>query len=399
MNPKQNSFLPYGRQQIDDADIAAVIDVLKSDYLTCGPAVDAFEHAFANKVGAKDSVVVSNGTAALHLAALTLGLNAKDTVIVPTLTFLATASAPHLTGAEIIFSDVDPNTGLMTAETFSDALSRAQRKVRAVFPVHLNGACVDLESISKIAKKNNISIIDDACHALGASMDGVPIGNGQQSDMTIYSMHPVKTIAMGEGGAITTNNPDIAQKLRAYRNHGINREPELFMQPNEGFDSNGLPHPWYYEMSFPGLNYRASDIHCALGLSQLKKLDAFRQKRENLANLYDEKIANMPHFIRPVPRVAGCKGGWHLYPIHIDFDEAGISRADLMRALRSRNIGTQVHYFPVHRQPYWRTLYPNLALPGADRYYARCLSLPLFPAMTDDDVGSVINAIKEALKI
>ncbi len=397
MTQLPQSFLPYGKQQIDEDDIKAVADVLRSDYLTCGPTVEAFEIAFARKVGAPHAVVCSNGTAALHLAALALGLGPGDVVIVPSVTFLATASSPHFTGADIVFADVDPNTGLMTAATFQDALDRAHGPVKAVFPVHLNGGCVDLDAINAIAKPLGITVVDDACHALGATMNGEKIGSGKKSAMSVYSMHPVKTIAMGEGGAVTTADDELAAKLRAYRNHGMHRDIDAFVQPDEAFDAHGNASPWYYEMPHPGLNYRQSDIHCALGLSQLKKLDGFLNKRRALADAYDVLLAPMAPALRPISRVPGCEGGWHLYPVLIDFDAIGKPRAQVMQELRALNIGTQVHYLPVHRQPYWRARQSNLTLPGADAYYARCLSLPLFPDMDHDDLQRVVSALEKAL--
>lgn len=397
MKNHTSSFLPYGRQHIDEDDIQAVTNVLRSDFLTCGPAVREFEVAFAETVGAPHAVVCSNGTAALHLASLALGLGPEHQVIVPTVTFLATASAPHFTGADIIFADVSPTTGLMTEETFEDALSRSTRNVAAVFPVHLNGACVDLKAIALIAKARGMAVIDDACHALGASMNSEKIGSGSNSDMTVFSMHPVKSIAMGEGGVVTTANASIARSLEAFRNHGIVRTQGELVQTNEAFDKDSVPNPWYYEMQHPGLNYRASDIHCALGLSQLKKLDRFIAKRRLIADAYDKLFAEFSPMITPTPRVTGCEGGWHLYPVLIDFDTARKSRAEVMKKLQTLSIGTQVHYLPVHRQPYWRGRQPNLELPGSNAYYSKCLSLPIHPGMELLDVERVVRSVVEAV--
>ncbi|MBN2752901.1 MAG: UDP-4-amino-4,6-dideoxy-N-acetyl-beta-L-altrosamine transaminase [Rhodospirillaceae bacterium] len=387
------SFLPYGRHQIDEDDIAAVAAVLRSNSLTGGPLVSQFETAFAHRLTAPYAVSCANGTAALHLAAMALGLGPGDIAIVPSLTFLATASAPFYVGADVVFADVDPDTGLMTTKSLEDAIVRAQGRAKAVFPVHLNGGCVDLTAISNIATKHGLAIVDDACHAVGASMNGQAIGNGENTDMSVFSLHPVKTIAMGEGGVITTASPILAERLARFRNHGMVRDPALFTQTDEAFDANGQPNPWYYEMLEPGFNYRASEIHCALGLSQLGKLDAFLARRRELAGLYDQALAHLGPLLRPIPRVQGCNGGWHLYPVLIDFAAANLSRADLMAALHNANIGTQVHYLPVHRQPFWRSRQPDLHLPGADAYYARCLSLPLFPAMTDADINHVATIL------
>lgn len=398
-------FLPYGRHQIDEDDIAAVVSVLRSDSLTGGPLVSQFEQAFAQRVGARFAVVCASGTAGLHLAVLVLGLGAEDTVIVPTLTFLATANAARFVNAEVTFCDVDPHTGLMRPNDLQDAFAReATSKPRLVIPVHLNGQCVDMESMAEVASRHDLRIIEDACHAIGASYrtrDGedVPVGSCRHSDMTVFSLHPVKTIAMGEGGVVTTNDPNLYAALQRLRNHGMVRDPAAFVQSEEGLDIEGLPNPWYYEMSELGFNYRASDIHCALGLSQLHKLDHFLDRRRELAGFYDQALARLSPLITPVPRRADYRDGWHLYVIHIDFESAGIGRSSLMRALKTRGIGTQVHYLPIHRQPYYRRRYGELQMPGADTYYQHCLTLPFYPALTRADVDSVIVAIANSLSI
>ena len=395
---KPQHFLPYGRHQIDEDDIAAVVDVLRSDSLTGGPLVARFEKAFAQRTGATHAVSCANGTAALHLAALALGLGPGDVVIVPSLTFLATASAAVYVGADVVFADVDPDTGLMTAKTLGDAIVRAKGRAKAVFPVHLNGGCVDLAAIGEMAARHDLAVVDDACHALGATMGNILIGDGTSASMSIFSLHPVKVIAMGEGGVITTADPKLTERLTRFRNHGMVRDSARFVQKDEAFDTDGATNPWYYEMPEPGFNYRASEIHCALGLSQLAKLDSFLSRRRELADLYDRALAPISPLLRPIPRVPGCNGGWHLYPVLIVFAAAGISRARLMNALHAKGIGTQGHYLPVHRQPFWRARQPGLSLPGADAYYARCLSLPLFPAMRDTDVEYVAATLMSLLK-
>lgn len=403
MTDPGSRFLPYGRHQIDEDDIAAVVAVLRSDSLTGGPVVAEFEQAFAERVGARFAVACANGTAGLHLAAMALGLSANDTVIVPTLTFLATANAARYVGAELAFADVDPATGLMRPEDLLEAHANSVgRKIRAVIPVHLNGQCVDMESIAEFAGRNGLRIIEDACHAIGAtyrtrSGEEVRVGACRHSDMTVFSLHPVKTIAMGEGGVVTTNDPDLHAALLRLRNHGMVREAARFVQREEAFDADGQPNPWYYEMPEPGYNYRASEIHCALGLSQLRKLDRFLARRRELANLYDKMLAPLTPLLHPLPRVTGCTGGWHLYVVHVDFPSTNASRAALMRRLLGKGIGTQVHYLPVHRQPYYRFRYANMHLPGADAYYASCLSLPLFPVMTDAEVGRVAATLADEL--
>jgi UDP-4-amino-4,6-dideoxy-N-acetyl-beta-L-altrosamine transaminase len=391
-------FLPYGRQTVTDEDIAAVNRVLRSDFLTTGPEVAAFEGALAERVGADFAIAVSSGTAALHLAALALGLGPGDAVVVPSLTFVATANAARYVGADVVFADVDPNTGLMGPAQLEAALARAKPgTVRAVFPVHLNGQPCDMASLHDIASDHGLPIVEDACHALGGTIGEQAVGSGLFSAMTMFSFHPVKLLAMGEGGALTTNDAEIAAKLRNLRNHGLVTAPDRFVRDDAAFDEHGAAHPWYYEMHEPGFNYRASDIHCALGHSQLNRIDQTVARRAALAKLYDAALLDLDPVLQPVQQVGWGKSGWHLYPVLINFATAKLNRDELMRALREREIGTQVHYIPVHRQPYYANLYGESPLPGADHYYTHCLSLPLFPAMADGDVERVSDALHELM--
>lgn len=394
------AFLPYGRQCIEDDDIAAVAAVLRSDFLTCGPAVAAFEADFAAKAGARHAVACANGTAGLHLAMLALGIGPADKVVVPTLTFLATANAARYVCADVLFADVDPATGLMGAAELDRAMVAAgSAGARAVAPVHLNGQCADPERLAKAARFHGLRIVEDACHSLGgtyrtAAGETIPIGSCRHSDMTVFSMHPVKAIAMGEGGVVTTNDDGLARRLRFFRGHGMVHDSAAFTEAGQAFAADGSPNPWYYEMPEPGFNYRASDIHCALGRSQLAKLDRFVAARRALVAEYDRLLTPLAPVVRPIAREPGCDAAWHLYVVQIDFAAARIARASLMRRLRERGIGTQVHYLPVHRQPYYRRRHGDVALPGADRYYERALSLPLFPAMSVRDVRRVVDEIE-----
>ncbi|MDP6952444.1 MAG: UDP-4-amino-4,6-dideoxy-N-acetyl-beta-L-altrosamine transaminase, partial [Alphaproteobacteria bacterium] len=389
---------PYGRQQIDDDDIDAVVSVLRGDWLTTGPAVEAFETTLARAVDARFAVACSSGTAALQMAALACGVKGGDSVIVPTLTFLATANAPHHAGAEVIFADVDPDNGLMTAQTFREALAKAEdRRIKAVFPVHLNGQTCDLEAIAEIARQHDITVVHDAAHSLGGEYNGGKIGSDGAPHA--FSFHPVKTVAMGEGGAVTTNDASLAQALRTVRNHGMTRESENFANPALAFAADGQVNPWYYEMPAPGFNFRVSDLNCALGVSQLAKLDRFVARRRALVARYDALIGELAPVVAPVSRVEGCWPAWHLYVALIDFPATSKDRAAVMRALKDRGIGTMVHYLPVHRQPYYQKRYGEESLPGAVRYYERALSLPLFPDMRDDDVERVLTALAEVLGI
>ena len=398
-------FLPYGRQCIEDDDIEAVVAALRGEYLTTGPLVERFEQDLASITGAREAIACSNGTSALYLAACALGLGKGHTVIVPAITFVATASAPHLLGTEIVFCDVDPETGLMRARDLEAALAKLPNgRADAVFAVHYAGQSCDMESIAAVARARGMKIVEDAAHALGTAWmneDGAlnPIGANVHSDLTIFSFHPVKTIAMGEGGAITANDPSLIARLKRARNHGVTRRPSEFVRGDAAFDASGVPHPWYYELEAPGFNFRISDINCALGASQLAKLDRFVAKRRGLVAAYDELLRPFAPLVRPLKRDSRSLTAWHIYPVRIDFGRARLSRADLMRALAAEGIGTQVHYIPVHRQPYYAARYGVQNLPGADAYYAATLSLPLFPAMNGEDAARVVAALKHHLKL
>lgn len=394
-------FLPYGRQSIDDDDAQAVLAVLRSDFLTTGPAVGAFEDALARRTGAAHAVACSSGTAALHLAALALNLGPGDGVVVPSVTFLATANAARYVGAEVIFADVDPQTGLMGPEHLEQALSRAgDVTIKAVFPVHLTGQPVAMPAVAELARKHDLAIVEDACHALGGEQAETPVGACAFSDMAAFSFHPVKTVVMGEGGAVTTNNAELAQKMRLARSHGIVRDAADFQCPSQAFAADLGANPWYYEMPEPGFNYRASDLQCALGLSQLRKLDAFVARRAALVAAYREALSTLAPVVRPIPLAhpKTARISWHLMVVHLDFAALGIDRAAVMHRLRDMGIGTQVHYLPVHRQPYYRQRYGLADLPGADAYYATCLSLPLFVDMQDGDVARVVDGLRRIVE-
>jgi UDP-4-amino-4,6-dideoxy-N-acetyl-beta-L-altrosamine transaminase len=393
-------FLPYGRQCIEDDDIAAVVAALRGEFLTTGPLVRRFEQTLAGITGAAEAIACSNGTSALYLAARALGLGKGHTIIVPAITFVATASAPHLFGAEIVFCDVDPHTGLMRGSDLERALARCPNgRADAVIAVHYAGQSCDMSSIAGIARAHDMRILEDAAHALGTAWvqeDGaiLPVGSNALSDLTIFSFHPVKTIAMGEGGAVTANDPVLIASLSRARNHGITRGESEFVRGEAAFDAKGVPHPWYYELEAPGFNFRISDINCALGISQLAKLDRFVARRRALVAAYDALLQPLAPVVQPLKRDARSLTAWHIYPLRIDFTQLDISRAELMRGLAADGIGTQVHYIPVHRQPYYAARYGVADLPGADSYYAATLSLPLYPGMSDEDVTRVVAAFR-----
>jgi UDP-4-amino-4,6-dideoxy-N-acetyl-beta-L-altrosamine transaminase len=384
-------FLPYARQTIEEDDVATVAAALRSEWLTTGPRVEEFERAFANATGAAYAVVCNSGTAALHLAALAIDLKPHRAAIVPTLTFLATANAVRMTGAEVVFADVDGETGLMTAQTLRLALDQAIRggqRVVAAFAVHLNGQLCNLAALAEVAQEYGITLVEDACHALG-----VPeVGASPYSRLACFSTHAVKAIATGEGGVITTNDPGLAERMRQLRSHGITREPTNFASIGDAFD-DAVPNPWYYEMGEVGFNYRLPDILCALGISQLGKLPRFYRRRQEIARRYDGLLAPLSPVVRAVPH--GVRPhGWHLYAILVDFAAIGTSRRQFMERLRAAGIGTQVHYIPVHQQPYYRQRYGELPLAGAEAYYARCLSIPFYPALSDANVERVAARLR-----
>lgn len=381
-------FLPYGRQSIEQDDIDAVVEVLRGDFLTTGPAIGRFEAALASAVDASAAVAVSSGTAALHAACFAAGVGPGDEVVVPAVSFVATANCARYLGAEPVFADVDPDTGLVRDD---EVERRMTPKTRAVIPVHLNGAPADVPRLRSLAERAGVTIIEDAAHALGGEqLDGAPVGCAAGSSMAAFSFHPVKPITTGEGGAVTAADPDHLAKLRSFRNHGIVREAERFRRPSSG--------PWYYEQQLLGHNLRMTDLEAALGLSQLAKLGRFTRRRRALAALYDAQLAALPA-VSPVVRAESRRHcAYHLYAVLVDFAGLGLRRADVMEWLRERGIGTQVHFIPIPDQPYYRERAAGKAdYPGARRYYERVLSLPLFPAMDESDVGRVVAALRDAL--
>jgi len=396
-------MIGYGRQDISDEDIRAVEQVLRSDWLTQGPMVEAFEKKLTEVTGSRHAVVCSSGTAALHLAAMAGGLATGKSAIVPAVTFVATASAVRMTGAEVVFADVDPMTGRITPETLSAALSNTgAASVSAVLPVHLGGSATSMPEICSIASAHDAIVIEDACHALGGGYerDGevVPVGACTDSQMACFSFHPVKPVTTGEGGAVTTNDAGVAAHLRRLCSHGITRQSGEFKFGDRASDSENNLNPWYYEMQEIGWNYRLSDIHSALGLSQLNRLNKFRRHRCRLAALYRELLSPLAPIVQTPPPASGVTSGHHLFTVLIDFEAAGLTRAGVMAALRDKGIGTQVHYIPVPWHPYYEARYGRKTYPGADAYYGRCLTLPLFAGLSETDVSRVVENLAGILK-
>ncbi len=398
----RQDFLPYGKQYIDQDDIDAVTEVLKSDWLTTGPAVERFEQKLAQVTGARQAVSCSSGTAALHLALLALDIGPGDSVIVSAMSFAATANAVLYVGADVIFADVDENNGLTKARHIQEVCDRLRpeqlRRIKAVIVVNLAGQITEIEGISEIARQHNWKFIVDSCHAIGTSFTDSHakphmVGDCAFCDMEVFSFHPVKTIAAGEGGAVTTNCPELSRRLRLFRNHGMVGHQEQWENQAWAQDRK-TPPPWYYEIQALGYNYRLSDIHAALGLSQLSKLADFKVKRQQLADHYDQALMALSPLIKPISRTAHCQAAWHLYVILIDFGKTGKNRTDIMKSLAADNIGTQVHYIPIPRHPIYQRKNPETSCPGADAYYARTLSLPLHYAMDFEDVDDVVDKLK-----
>lgn len=380
---KRETFLPYGRQWIDQEDIDAVVNVLKGDFLTTGPYVTKFEQELADYVGAKYAVTFSNGTAALHGACYAAGIGAGDEVITSPLTFAASANCILYQGGKPVFADIDEQTYNINPKEIEQKITE---KTKAIIPVHFTGQPCALDEIDDLAKKHQLIIIEDAAHALGAEYKQRKIGS--ISDMTMFSFHPVKHITAGEGGAITTNSQVYYEKLIQFRSHGITRDSNI-MKDNHG--------PWYYEMHFLGYNYRLTDIQAALASSQLKKADKFLALRMNYASMYNEAFKRTSGITIPFQQVNG-QSSWHLYVLRLELEKLTGNRKEILRALINKNIGVNVHYIPVYLLPYYQELgYKQGLCPKAENLYEQVITLPLFPAMTEDDVNDVIEAVKEVI--
>ena len=379
-----DKFIPYGRQWVDEADINAVVNVLRSGYLTQGPAIGKFEESIKESVGAKYCVAVSNATQGLHMAAAALEISDGSEGITTPITFAASANCLITNGLIPVFADIDPKTYNISPKEIG---RKVTPKTRVIIPVDFAGQAVDIDAIRAIADKHNLYIIEDAAHAIGSNYaDGKPVGCCHKSDMTVFSFHPVKTITSGEGGAITTNDENIYRRLLKLRTVGITKdERELSINPG----------PWYYEVQLLGGNNRMTDIQAALGRSQLSKLDSFKKRRREIVNMYNNAFKNKPNITIPYER-NGLDSCFHLYILQLDFDKIGKSRKQVMEELRQKGIGTQVHYIPVNSQPYYVNKYGEYRAeeyPAAESYYSKCLSIPLFPMMADDDVEYIIQAV------
>jgi len=381
-------FINYGRQCIEEDDIQCVVETLRSDFLTQGPKVKEFEDSLARYCGAKYAVAFSSGTSALHGAYFAMGLGAGNEILTSPMTFLATSNAALFLGSKPVFVDVESDTGNIDASLIEQAITE---KTKAIVPVHFAGHPCDLDKINDIAKANNLFVIEDACHALGAEHLETKTGCCKYSNMTVFSFHPVKTITTGEGGAVLTNDESFYDKLMMFRQHGVTKDPDKLINKTE---SDG---GWYYEMQHLGYNYRITDIQAALGWSQLKKLDRFVSRRREIVEIYRKAFAGNDYFDIPVEK-SYAKSGWHLYPIRLK-DKYKSKKKEVFAKLRENGLGVQVHYIPVHLQPYYQQLgFEKGAYPNAEDFYAREISIPMFPSLTNEDVACVVETLFQIFK-
>ena len=389
-------MIPYGKHYIAEDDIQAVVDILRKGLLTQGPIIEAFEKAVADYVGAKYAVAVSSGTAALHLAALAAGVCSGTSIVTSPITFVASANAGIYCGGNVLFADIDSETINMSPDALREVLLK-NSNVKAIIPVHFAGLPCDMEAIKNLADKEGVAVIEDAAHGLGATYsNGKRVGCCENSLMTIFSFHPVKAIAAGEGGMIVTNDEKTYRKLIRLRSHGINKLDDKFEIMSEAF-TESEQNPWYYEMQELGFHFRITDIQCALALSQFKKLDSFIIRRRELVKIYDLAFSGMKN-CSPAQTIGRNQSGHHLYVLRIDFNSLGLTRAQIMKKLMEYGVGSQVHYIPVPSQPYYRQLGFNSShYPSAQKYYQETLTIPLFYSLTEEQQNKVIQAVKEVV--
>ena len=382
-------MINYGRQNINEEDIEAVINVLKSDFLTQGPIIEQFEKKVAQYCGARYAVAVSNATAALHIACLSAGLKKNEVVWTSPNTFVASANCALYCGGKVDFVDINESTYNMDVNMLEEKLKNAEIKPKIVIPVHFAGQSCEMEKIYELSKKYGFKIIEDASHAIGADYKNSKVGSCKYSDMTVFSFHPVKIITTGEGGMVLTNNEELYEKLKIYRSHGVTRS-KLLMKNNSG-------EPWYYEQIDLGFNYRITDMQAALGKSQMDRLDEFVGRRRVLAQQYDELLKEIK-VITPYQE-ANTKSSWHLYVIKIDFKNANISKKELFKLMKEKGIILNLHYIPVHTQPYYKNLgFEKGDFPVSEQYYKEVFTLPLYYSLTDEQQDYIVTSLKEVLK-
>ena len=381
-------MIPYGRQSLDQADIDAVVAVLQSDWLTQGPTIERFEQAMADRCQADFAVAVCNATAALHIACLAAGLGPGDRLWTTPNTFLASANCGRYCGAEVDFVDIDPLTWNLDADALKARLEAAVDNgtlPKVLVAVAFSGQSCDMRLIAELAERYAFTVIEDASHAVGASYAGRPVGCGDFAAMTVFSFHPVKIITSAEGGMVLTNRPELAERLQRLRSHGMTRDPQHMTEASHG--------PWYYQQVELGFNYRITDLQAALGLSQLNKLDGFIERRRKLAARYDRLLASLPLTL-PSPQPE-AESAWHLYVVRLQLDRIKLSHRQVFEGLRAAGVGVNLHYIPVHLQPYYRDLgFAEGDFPQAERYYAEAISLPLFPLLSDEQQDFVVEQLR-----
>ena len=381
-------MIPYGRQDISADDIAAVVEVLKSDFLTQGPAVPSFERAVAGYVNARYAVAANSATSVLHIACLALGLGPGDFLWTSPITFVASANCGLYCGASVEFVDIDPRTFNMSVDALRLKLEEAQRKgclPKVVVPVHLGGLSCDMEAIGALAEQYGFYVIEDASHAIGGRYRGYPVGNCAYSDIAVFSFHPVKIVTSGEGGVAVTNDAELARRMALLRSHGITRDRELMSREPEG--------DWYYEQVALGYNYRMTDIQAALGLSQMRRVDEFVGRRHELLQKYDEALSD--GLATPQYHPPDCYSGAHLYVVRLATDRLTISHGQVFHELREAGVGVNLHYIPVHLQPWYQSLgFKSGDFPEAEHYYAQALSLPLYPGLAEREQQSIVEMLR-----
>lgn len=385
-------MIPYSRQSISEQDIQAVVDVLRSDFLTQGTMVPAFEEAICKYTGATYGIAVNSGTSALHLACRALDLGAGDILWTTPITYVASANCAVYCSASVDFVDIKPDTYNMSVEALAKKLDMAEKSGRlpkVIIPVHFGGLACDMEAISKLCKKYGCFVIEDACHAIGGRYNGENIGNCRYSDITVFSFHPVKSITTGEGGMAVTKNPSLAEKMALLRSHGITRDTDYMTHKPDG--------PWYYQQIELGYNYRMTDIQAALGVSQLKRLDDFIFRRQEIAIQYNQMFEDLP--VRPQSISEQHYSALHLYVIRIQIEKLKKSHLQVFKEMREAGIGVNLHYIPIHTQPFYRAMgFKNGDFPEAEQYYSEAISLPVYPGLKNEQVMEVGTALRHILK-